>query len=256
MKVSRKNYKFSFTSTTFKINFHNLHLCFFYNKFFVFRLLLIVPLILILIIFFVFLNTGCSILASKEFNISDKSDDVKSTKSEKAEEGQNSEDTIIAEENSEQTSGEAESTDVEEETSIVSDEEITINVYYADSTAEYLKGEAKTLSGSGKYVGAIFEMMKEPIDSSLIKLIPETTKINGVKVEDGTAKVDLSQDFVNDRFISDVTDILLVYSIVNTLTGFKEINSAEFYIDGEKLDILGQLDLEEPLFRRSDLIKD
>jgi len=29
----------------------------------------------------------------------------------------------------------------------------------------------------------------------------------------------------------------------------------EFYTDGVRLDVLGQLDLQEPYFRKSDLIK-
>ncbi len=47
-------------------------------------------------------------------------------------------------------------------------------------------------------------MMKEPVDSSLVKLIPETTKINGVIFQDGVVKVDLSKNFVDDRVSSDV----------------------------------------------------
>ncbi|MDD3818407.1 MAG: GerMN domain-containing protein [Actinomycetota bacterium] len=133
--------------------------------------------------------------------------------------------------------------------------DITINVYYADDMAQYLVGEARTVSSENKYVDALYELMKLPVDSSLVRLIPETTKINSVTVENGLAKVDLSKEFVEDRFQGDAADILLIYSIVNTLTEFPEINSVSFYIDGEKLDILGQLAIDEPIFRRSDLIK-
>jgi germination protein M len=89
----------------------------------------------------------------------------------------------------------------------------------------------------------------------LVKLIPETTKINGVIFKDGVVKVDLSKNFVDNRFVSESMDVLLVYSIVNTLTEFQDVNSIEFFIDGVKLDVLGMLDIKEPLFRRSDLIK-
>ncbi|MBE3095468.1 MAG: GerMN domain-containing protein, partial [Actinobacteria bacterium] len=133
--------------------------------------------------------------------------------------------------------------------------EVTINVYYSDQNGEYLIGEARILSGSSKYVDAISEMMKEPIDSSLVKLIPESTKINSVTVKDGMANVDLSKNFVDDRFVSDTMDNLLIYSIVNTLTEFPDVNSVEFYIDGTRLSVLGMLDLQEPYFRKSDLIK-
>jgi len=153
------------------------------------------------------------------------------------------------------TSQETSATSEETENNNSSNEEVTINVYYSDQTGEYLIGEARILSGNSKYVDAISEMMKEPIDSSLVKLIPESTKINSVTVKDGMANVDLSKNFVDDRFVSDTIDILLIYSIVNTLTEFPDVNSVEFYIDGVSLEIFGQLDVKGPLFRRIDLIK-
>ncbi|MBM3701342.1 MAG: GerMN domain-containing protein [Actinobacteria bacterium] len=76
-----------------------------------------------------------------------------------------------------------------------------------------------------------------------------------MKVINKIARVDLSQSFMDDRFVSDTVDILLIYSIVNTLTEFKEVEAVDFYIDGVKLDIFGQLSVEEPIYRRSDLIK-
>ncbi len=133
--------------------------------------------------------------------------------------------------------------------------EVTINVYYANSTAEYLIGETRSVSVENKFVDALNEMMKEPTDSMLVRLIPDTTKINGIVVEEGLCELDLSSNFVDDRFISDAGDILLLYSVVDTLTEFPEINSVELYIDGTKLDTFGQLAISDPLFRRSDLIK-
>jgi len=133
--------------------------------------------------------------------------------------------------------------------------EITINVYYADNMGEYLVGEARMVSSENKYVDALSELMKLPVDSSLYQLVPESTVINSIIVENGLAKVDFSNEFLEDRIQSDTVDILLIYSIVNTLTEFSEVNSVSFYIDGEKLDILGELDIKEPIFRRNDLIK-
>jgi germination protein M len=140
-------------------------------------------------------------------------------------------------------------------TDVIDTGESTINVYYADAGGEYLVGEARTVSGAGKLVDALYEMMKNPIDSSLFVLIPSTTKINSVTVSNQVAKVDFSQSFLDDRFVSDSVDILLKYAVVNTLTEFPEIHAVEFYIDGKKLDILGQLDMTDPVYRRSDLIK-
>ena len=132
--------------------------------------------------------------------------------------------------------------------------EITINVYYADNMGEYLVGEARVVSSENKYVDALSELMKLPVDSSLYRLVPESTIINSIIV-DGLAKVDLSNEFLENRIQSDTVDILLIYSIVNTLTEFSEVDSVSFYIDGEKLDILGEIDIKDPIFRRNDLIK-
>lgn len=140
-------------------------------------------------------------------------------------------------------------------TDVIDTGESTINVYYADASGGFLVGEARTVSGAGKYVDAIYEMMKNPIDSSLYVLIPSTTKINSITVSGQVAKVDFSQSFLDDRIVSDTVDILLKYAVVNTLTEFSEIHAVEFYIDGKKLDILGQLDMADPAYRRSDLIK-
>jgi germination protein M len=149
----------------------------------------------------------------------------------------------------------ADTSEESEDEDEVKNGEIAINVYYLDSMGEYLVGEARIVSSENKYVDALYELMKLPIDSSLYRLVPDSTKINSIVVEDGLAKVDFSKEFIEDRITSDTEDNLLIYSIVNTLTEFPEVNSVSFYIDGEKLDTLGELDVSGIFFRRNDLIK-
>ena len=168
------------------------------------------------------------------------------------------EETLVTDEGTiiEEESATEEETTEEEPGEQAEAEEITINVYYSDQMAEYLIPESKIISSKNKYIDSLYELMKKPIDSSLTPLVPDTTIINSVTIEEGNAKVDFSQDFLDDRFASDTVDRLLVGSIANTLTQFSEINSITLYIDGEKLDNLGGLDIQEPVFRQNDLIKD
>jgi len=158
-----------------------------------------------------------------------------------------------SEEDTEENQTEGETAEASEETSD-NNGGIAINVYYSDEQASYLVGEKRMVSSENRYVDAIYELMKLPSDSSLVILIPDTTKINNIIVEDGIAKVDLSEEFIDDRFDSDTVDILLIYSIVNTLTEFSEVDAVTFYIDGTKLDILGFIDVKDPIYRRNDLI--
>lgn len=209
--------------------------------------------LLSLIMLFTFALSSCDVIGS----ISSAASATEYVNDNKEQDGKDqptvSEETQPAE--TEQTPEQTDPPDTTEATDAIDPSEQTINVYYSNSTAEYLVGEARTVSGSSKLVDAVYELMKDPTDSSLVALVPDTTKINSIKVINKIAKVDLSQSFMDDRFVSDTVDILLVYSIVNTLTEFEEVEAIDFYIDGVKLDIFGQLSVEDPIYRRSDLIK-
>lgn len=248
MKDSKKNKKGVFFSSKFPKKLINP----------VTNLALLAIMAIILVLSMIIFS-GCSDFSALGLNSSTSSADNINTQDETSEGLANE---TVADSSGTDITGEEGNTDQSTEStsevtqsSDTQDGEITINVYYADENGEYLIGEARIISGTNKYIDAIAEMMKEPVDSSLVKLIPETTKINGVIFNDGVVKVDLSKNFVDDRFVSESMDILLVYSIVNTLTEFPDVNSVEFFIDGVKLDVLGMLDLQEPLFRRSDLIR-
>jgi len=199
--------------------------------------------------FMSFLLFSCDELDNTSVDINTDSNTNNTSESGTEEDSATEEETSIEEETAEEDTKE-EQTEEEAEAG-----EITINVYYSDQMAEYLIPESRIIPSENKHVDALYELMKKPIDSSLTPLVPDTTIINSVIIEDGNAKVDLSQEFLDDRYTGDTVDILLLYSIVNTMTQFSDINSVTLYINGEKLDILGQLDISEPEFRRNDLIK-
>lgn len=139
--------------------------------------------------------------------------------------------------------------------------ELIVKVYYADSQGEYLVPEQRTINvldvtdGSNKYIDALNELIKIPENNSLIRLVPETTVVNNVSLNNSLAIVDLSKTLLTDRFVSDTVDILLLYSIVNTLTEFTEVHAIILLIDGEKIDIFGQLDVKDPIYRDETKIK-
>ena len=134
-------------------------------------------------------------------------------------------------------------------------EPLTIKVYYADSIVQYLVGEERIISGVHKYLSAFMELLKPPLEPGHIPLVPATTKINKISFDNGNIALDISPEFVNDKFEGDANDILLVYSIVNTFTEFSEVNTVSFYIDGKRLNTLGQLDISNPLYRDESWIK-
>jgi len=222
--------------------------------------------VLFLILSLITFNVGCQLLDDTG-NLQDDKVDVSSndsagmedtTANNASDEGETGEGSG---EDKDTSSGESDSSGEDsenqaEEQSDTTQDDLDINVYYADSQVAHLVGESRRLSpGGSKYIEALNELMKLPVNSSLIRLIPDTTVINSVELENGTVKADLSANFVEDRLTSDTEDILLVYSVVNTLTEFSDVDAVSFYIDGKKLNVLGMLDLQNPCYRRSDLIK-
>lgn len=161
-------------------------------------------------------------------------------------------------ETEEEPEEEAEPADEEEEQKQESEEpeDVTIKVYYSDSTVQYLVGEERIISTKHKYLSAFMELLKPPLEPGHIKLVPETTKVNKISFDDGNVLLDLSSEFVDDRFKSDAVDVLLVYSIVNTFTEFAGVNTVTFYVDGQRLNTIGQLDISNSLYRDTSWIKE
>ncbi|MFA5014541.1 MAG: GerMN domain-containing protein [Actinomycetota bacterium] len=210
---------------------------------------------ILLILSFILFSVGCESVDGTDTaseNGSVASSDIENV-SDSGEEISENDNSTNAEEEIEESSEENQAKTGDNEDT--SEDELTIKVYYADEQAEYLIGESRKVSSENRYEEALYELMKLPVDSSLIRLIPDTTIINSVEVENGLARVDLSDNFVENRYQGDAADILLVYSVVNTLTEFQEVNSVTFYIDGKKLNTLGSLDISSPVYRKNDLIK-
>ncbi|MFZ3387271.1 MAG: GerMN domain-containing protein [Candidatus Hydromicrobium sp.] len=167
----------------------------------------------------------------------------------------------------EETTEEDEQTDLKNEEELEEDkdketseesketESLTIKVYYADSIFQYLVGEERIISGTHKYLSAFMEILKPPLEPGHRTLVPATTKVNKISFDNGNIALDLSPEFVNDRFEGDAVDILLVHSIVNTFTEFPEVNTVSFYINGKRLNTLGQLDISNSLYRNESWIK-
>ena len=223
---------------------------------------------ILLILSFILFNIGCESVDGTDTTSESASEDGSSNSSDTANISEDADSGENMDENSDSTDSE-ETEDSSEENGSSGDEnqaqtedgedisegEVTITVYYADEQGEYLIGESRKVSSENKYEEALYELMKLPVDSSLVRLIPDTIIINSVEVENGVARVDLSNNFVEDRYQGDAADILLIYSVVNTLTEFSGVDSVAFYIDGKKLNTLGALDISSPVYRKTDLIK-
>jgi len=75
-----------------------------------------------------------------------------------------------------------------------------------------------------------------------------------MNLEDGLCTVDLSKDFVDNHSGGSAGELMTLGSIVNTLTEFPEIDRVQILVEGQAGETLGNMLLDEPLYRFEDLI--
>ena len=131
---------------------------------------------------------------------------------------------------------------VENETVIEPEEEISeeqmrqtaITLYFEDKESMQLVTEEKKVDAKdlvdNPYLYIVNLLILGPNSENLQNPIPEGTKVNKAELNGDCVTVDLSKDFLNSSGTN------AIYSIVNSLTELKEVNSVKFLINGEEQD--------------------
>jgi len=127
-----------------------------------------------------------------------------------------------------------------------------VHLYFADRKNEFLIAEDRAVlySNGPEELGGIIirELIKGP-EKELMQTIPAGVSLRAFYVtENKTAFVDLSKDVIKNHPGGIKSEILTIYSIVNTLIlNITEINAVKIIIDGhESLTLTGHIDLSLP----------
>ncbi len=146
----------------------------------------------------------------------------------------------------------------------------SVSLYFAEytDTEAYLVKETRKIPVSKEpYKNVVEELIKGPESDQLYSTIPSNVKVNSVKISEGTATVDFSKEIItNFQEIphSSTTEILAIFSIVNTLTEFEEIKKVKITIEGKDSgqvdglyieDFWGHVGIYEEFTRNEDIIK-
>lgn len=111
----------------------------------------------------------------------------------------------------------------------------TLKIYYASKEGNVLvptEVEAVLGTSVSKEKIILDKLISGP-DSSLhgvYATIPENTKLLGVSTDDGVCYVNLSEDFLTPR--PNVTELVTLYSIVNSLCELPTVDQVQFSING------------------------
>ncbi len=128
-----------------------------------------------------------------------------------------------------------------------------VHLYFADRDNYYLMSEQRVLSHSGDPVDtarSIVEALIKGPQISLVRTIAAGTELRAIYViADGVCYVDLSQAVGKDHPGGCNSELLTIYSVVNSLIlNVPEIKQVKLLIDGKEVQTLaGHIDLEFPL---------
>lgn len=127
----------------------------------------------------------------------------------------------------------------EEEISEETNYETSVKLFFLDETSGILSYEERLIDArkliDNPYSYIVSLLINGPEKRGLKSAIPEGTRVNSAIIKNGTLLIDLSEEFLN----SEGSDA--VYSIVNTLCEFNEVNNIKFTINGEERDGLKEL---------------
>lgn len=130
-------------------------------------------------------------------------------------------------------------------------------LYFSCSGGENLQLEIRKVDSENIYMNTLKELIGGPEESSLLKTIPDGVKVEEFTLENTLARVSFSRELVDNHWGGSTGERLTVYSIVNTLAQFSEIEEVQILVSGDRLvSLANHMDLTEPVKPDESIVKD
>lgn len=134
-----------------------------------------------------------------------------------------------------------------------------IDLYFTDEASRRLSIERREVTGENRedlIRKVMEELIRGPVDSGRLRTLPETVQVRTVYFKDGTVWVDMDSSVRDEHPGGTWTEVLAVYSVVNTLAeNFSDVQQVQVLIEGSESDTLaGHVDISKPLMSRVQLL--
>lgn len=134
-----------------------------------------------------------------------------------------------------------------------------MDLFFADVTGRRLSIERREITGNNKedlLKRAVEELVKGPDSDDRIRTLPEAALVRAVYSREQTVWVDLGGGIQDEHPGGAWTEVLAVYSIVNTMTeNFTDVSDVQILINGRESETFaGHVDISKPLENRIQLL--
>ncbi len=128
-------------------------------------------------------------------------------------------------------------------------------LYFATSDGEHLGKEVRLIKTSlGDLPKRIFRELKiGPKEKGLYRILEDNVKLRDIYISGGVGFVDLDGSIL-DRGMGTTEELLVIYSIVDSLCFSLGLSKIKFLVDGKEIDTFGHIDISNPLYPNYDII--
>ncbi len=136
---------------------------------------------------------------------------------------------------------------------------VQVTLFFADSTAEFLVSEERTVIQRGESLGelAVWELIKGPAKEGHFRTIPKETRLLSLQVVEGVAYANFSIEVQTKHSGGSTGEMFTVQSVVNTLAANnKDITKVQFLVEGKVEEaIWGHGITSEPIAPNQEMIR-
>lgn len=136
-------------------------------------------------------------------------------------------------------------------------QEQVVDLYFADNQAQYLRKETRVVGPEDIYLETLQALIEGPQEDRYRATIPGETRVESFTLANNRAEVSFNQAFREEHWGGSTGERITVYSIVNTLTQFSEIDEVKILVSGEELETLaGHMDLTVVFGYNEEIVRD
>lgn len=130
-----------------------------------------------------------------------------------------------------------------------------VKLYFATKDGMALKIEERKIKGD-IIKGSLEALIAGPTKPGLVATIPEGVKVLNINITEKLCVVNFNEKLVTNHWGGSTGELLTIYSIVNTLTQFSNIDQVQILIEGQKIETLaGHMILDESLKANKELVQ-
>lgn len=138
----------------------------------------------------------------------------------------------------------------------VTNDTMVATLYFADENAMFLVPESREIvlkEGEKHETAVVQALLAGPKNEKLYSVLPQGVRVLSTETKDGICFVNLSAEFTSAG-MGGSTEMLAVYSVVNTLCDIEGVDKVQILVEGKKIDEFGHLSISESLERNKDVL--